>query len=123
MPHSLYLGTDIVQPRLYSYDLKHDLIPSSASSSLPEKAEEYRPSLAAIKHCLSYSIAEIVVNLLTFALFVNSAILIVAGASLSGVGSAGDADIFGIHDLLSSQLSSAAGTIFALALLMSGTSA
>ena len=83
----------------------------------------YRPSLAAIRSCLSYSITELGLSLCIFALFVNSAILIVAGASLSNNADGPPSDLFGIYDLLSSSLAPAAGTIFALALLFSGTSA
>ena len=54
----------------------------------------YRPSLPAIRACLSYSIAELAISLFTFALFVNSAILIVAGASLSSNPSAATASLF-----------------------------
>jgi len=49
--------------------------------------------------------------------------LIVAGSSLYGDTEANNADLFGIHDLLSRSLAPAAGTVFALALLLSGTSA
>jgi len=83
----------------------------------------YLPSQAAIKHSLKYSYAELALSLFTFALFVNSAILIVAGASLYHNPDALDADIFAIHDLLTKSISPAAGTIFALALLLSGISA
>ncbi|KAH8672737.1 transporter protein smf2 [Tricladium varicosporioides] len=122
MPHSLYLGSGIVQPRLLEYDIKHGLAnPSSRSDSVDK--QPYFPSLSAINFCLKYSIAELAVALFTFALFVNSAILITAGASLYGNDAAGDADLFGIHKLLSSSIAPAAGTIFALALLLSGISA
>ena len=133
MPHSLYLGSGIVQPRLKAYDQKKGLIPpdpprpSSRASSLHEgetyEKVTYIPSHAAIKHSLKYSIIEIALSLFTFALFVNSAILIVAGASLYNNPQALETDIFGIHDLLSKSISPAAGTIFALALLLSGISA
>ncbi|UKZ76633.1 hypothetical protein TrVFT333_004340 [Trichoderma virens FT-333] len=129
MPHSLYLGSGIVKPRLKDYDEKHGLMPqepvSAASSTMDGSYDKvfYIPSLAAIKHCLKYSITELALSLFTFALFVNSAILIVAGASLYGNPDALTADIFGIHQLLSSSISSGAGTIFALALLLSGVSA
>ena len=121
MPHSLYLGSGMVQPRLLEFDTK-------AGNDVPSLTERsvknvYRPSLAAVNSCLSYSIAEVVIALFTFALFVNSAILIVAGASLSSNSSAQSATLFGIHDLLSATLAPAAGTVFALALLFSGTSA
>jgi metal iron transporter len=64
-------------------------------------------------------------SLFFFAMFVNSAILIVSGASLSNLPAdqVADADLFSIHDLLSRTLAPAAGTIFALGLLLSGTSA
>lgn len=132
MPHSLYLGSGIVQSRLRDYDETRGLMPPSegqpsAASSLHEDKSGiktyYVPSLSAIKHSLKYSYAETALSLFTFALFVNSAILIVAGASLYGNADALDADIFGIHALLSSSISPAAGTIFALALLFSGISA
>lgn len=128
MPHSIYLGSGIVQPRLRDYDSKHGLLPSelpSESSSTTNSIDKgyYVPSLGAIRHSLKTSIAELAIALLTFALFVNSSILIVAGASLYNNPNALDADIFGIHSLLSGSISPAAGTIFALALLLSGVSA
>ncbi|KAI5922821.1 natural resistance-associated macrophage protein-domain-containing protein [Camillea tinctor] len=130
MPHSLYLGSGIVQSRLLDYDTKRGLLPSdsdtgSTGSSSQDEDEKtyYVPSLKAINHSLKYSYAEVTISLVTFALFVNSAILIVAGASLYQNPEALEADIFGIHDLLSRSISPAAGTIFALALLFSGVSA
>ncbi|KAJ4991980.1 metal ion transporter metal ion transporter [Stagonosporopsis vannaccii] len=126
MPHSLYLGSGIVQPRLREYDDQHSSTslpnPNASTDSLTSSLK-YRPSLAAINHCMSYSIAELAISLFTFALFVNSAILIVAGASLYGQPAAADADLFTIHTLLSHSIAPIAGTLFALALLLSGTSA
>ncbi|KFY67428.1 hypothetical protein V496_01619 [Pseudogymnoascus sp. VKM F-4515 (FW-2607)] len=125
MPHSLYLGSGIVQARLREFDVKSGHFPTrpSNSSSSSLNSIKYQPSLSAIRNCLSYSTVELGIALFTFALFVNSAILITAGASLSNNSSAQDADLFGIHDLLSSTIAPVAGTIFALALLLSGTSA
>ncbi|GAM83769.1 hypothetical protein ANO11243_017590 [Dothideomycetidae sp. 11243] len=117
MPHSLYLGSGTIQPRLLEYDQKH--VPSGP----------YLPSLRAIRHCMRMSVLELTVSLSTFALFVNSAILIVAGASLyspPGTPAADDAtnaSLFAIHDLLSKRISPAAGTLFGTALLLSGISA
>ncbi|KAF3006443.1 hypothetical protein E8E13_002499 [Curvularia kusanoi] len=124
MPHSLYLGSGIVQPRLREYDEQHSStsLRNSDADSVSEELK-YKPSLAAIKHCMSYSIAELAISLFTFALFVNSAILIVAGSSLYGQPEATDADLFSIHNLLSQSIAPVAGTLFALALLLSGTSA
>jgi metal iron transporter len=122
MPHSLYLGSGIVQSRLQEYDINAGNVPASVQSTNAEK-QPYHPSLGAINFCLKYSIAELAISLFTFALFVNSAILIVAGASLSSESSAASADLFGIYDLLSSSIAPAAGTVFALALLLSGVSA
>ncbi|KJZ75153.1 hypothetical protein HIM_05347 [Hirsutella minnesotensis 3608] len=125
MPHSLYLGSGIVQPRLRDYDVRYghasrDLVAAMAADY--DKVT-YVPSHAAIKHSLKYSVLELAISLFTFALFVNSAILIVAGTSLYGMPDADGADIFKIHDLLSQSISRGAGTIFALALLLSGISA
>lgn len=121
MPHSLYLGSGIVQPRLHEFDVKAGLMGATIDSD--QDKQPYVPSLQAIKFCLNYSIAELAISLFTFALFVNSAILIVAGASLYGNDTAADADLFGIYHLLSSSIAPVAGTIFALALLLSGVSA
>ena len=172
MPHSLFLGSGIVQARLREFDEKRGLLPpDQQQASQPQvivtetqgaasdddddednrndqaanhtaslqrhfyfvksKAGEedvtqkytYIPSLAAIRHCYKYSVVEIGISLFTFALFVNSAILIVAGASLYQNPDAIGADIFAIHELLVKTLSPAAGTVFALALLLSGLSA
>ena len=123
MPHSLYLGSGIVQPRLRHFDTVAGTY--TTSQLIPRDSEKftYRPSLAAIRSCMTYSMVEVGLCLFTFALFVNSAILIVAGASLSSNSAAESADLFGIHELLATTLAPVAGTIFALALLLSGTSA
>jgi metal iron transporter len=122
MPHSLYLGSGIVQSRLQEYDINAGNVAASVRSTDSEKLPYY-PSLGAINFCLKYSIAELAISLFTFALFVNSAILIVAGASLSSDSSATSADLFGIYHLLSTSIAPVAGTVFALALLLSGVSA
>jgi len=126
MPHSLYLGSGIVQPRLHDYDTKHNLLSShveSSNASASSQEKFYYPSLSAINHCLKYSIIELALALGTFALFVNSSILIVSGASLSNSPAAANGSLFDIYHLLSSSISKAAGIIFALALLLSGISA
>lgn len=127
MPHSLYLGSGIVQPRLREFDDARAAQTNSTAENLDDSSisseVKYRPSLAAIQACMSYSIVELAISLFTFALFVNSAILIVAGASLYDQPEANDADLFSIHDLLSRSIAPVAGTLFALALLLSGTSA
>jgi metal iron transporter len=133
MPHSLFLGSGIVQPRLRQFDDANGLLDTSrgpyetetnTSRQIPgETLDKYRPTLTAIRSCLKYSIAELATSLFTFALFVNSAILIVAGSALYPSTEATQADLFGIHALLTSSVSKVAGTLFALALLLSGTSA
>ncbi|RNJ55908.1 hypothetical protein D7B24_007904 [Verticillium nonalfalfae] len=127
MPHSLYLGSGIVQPRLREFDAKNGLLSISASTAQQDGEDvdksRYVPSLKAIRHAMTMSSFELGIALFTFALFVNSAILIVAGDSLYGAPNASDADIFSIHELLSQSISTAAGTMFALALLLSGVSA
>lgn len=122
MPHSLYLGSGLVQPRLREFDQTHASATLLETDSLSDTIK-YKPSLAAIQSCMSYSIVELAISLFTFALFVNSSILIVAGASLHGLPEADDADLFSIHVLLADSIAPIAGTLFALALLLSGTSA
>lgn len=122
MPHSLYLGSGLVQPRLRDYDVKHGYYdPQEDSGSEDIK---YRPTIYAIKYSMNYSIAELIISLFTIAIFVNAAILIVAGATLAGnPDAADDADLFSIYQMLQDYLGKAAGTVFALALLFSGQSA
>ncbi|KAL4788172.1 natural resistance-associated macrophage protein-domain-containing protein [Aspergillus varians] len=124
MPHSMFLGSGIVQARLKEFDVLSGYVNPTVVIGSTNGEVEYRPSLHAIRGCMKYSIIELALSLFTFALFINSSILIVAGASIYGTPSAtDDADLFGIYDLLSSSISPAAGTIFALALLLSGLSA
>ncbi|KAG8204967.1 hypothetical protein GWM34_00776, partial [Candida africana] len=186
MPHSLYLGSGLVQARLKDYDIKNGFHKPWGKHSIEEPIQEditvheeddnltpiatpliqhqeqpgfekddestfdgddeeddhYRPSIHAIKDTMSYTIVELVISLFTVALFVNAAILIVAGATLrsgdskfardddNGHESDSDsdddyqnADLFTIYHLLSKHLSPTAGFVFALALLCSGQSA
>ncbi|KAL5362503.1 natural resistance-associated macrophage protein [Aspergillus floccosus] len=123
MPHSMFLGSGVVQSRLKDFDVTQGYVDPSVCIGSTGGEVEYRPSIHAIRGCMKYSIIELTLSLFTFALFVNSAILIVAGASLYGTASADDADLWAIHDLLSSSIAPAAGLIFALALLLSGISA
>jgi metal iron transporter len=124
MPHSIFLGSGVVQSRLRQFDVDAGIVDAD---SLPDESndlnEKYRPSISAINSCLHYSVIELASSLFTFALFINSAILIVAGAWLYKNSEAEEADLFGIHALLSRTIAPIAGTLFALALLLSGTSA
>lgn len=123
MPHSLFLGSGVVQSRLKDFDVTTGYVDSTVPMGSNGGEVEYRPTIYAIRACMKYSIIELTLSLFTFALFVNSAILIVAGASLYDVPGGADADLFGIHKLLSSSISPGAGLVFALALLLSGISA
>lgn len=124
MPHSLFLGSGLVQPRLREWDVANGTAPAPDSSKDSEEEYfAYKPTIGAIKYCLKYSIIELVTTLFTLALFVNSAILIVSGATLYGNSDASTADLYGIHSLLRQYISKGAGTIFMLALLLSGQSA
>jgi manganese transport protein len=96
MPHNLYLHSSIVQTRRYGEDLE-------------SKREAIR--FATIDSTVA----------LTSALFINSAILIMAAATFHGKGHEAVADISDAYKLLSPLLgTSVAATVFALALLMSG---
>ena len=110
MPHSLYLGSALNQPRLQHFDIQHNNYSRTVAEHSDDDdtsmapPEKYRPSLQAIHSCMKYSIIELAISLFTFALFINSAILIVCGASLYSVDAAQDADLFGIYNLLRAQL-------------------
>lgn len=121
MPHTIYLGSGLVQSRMRDFDHENDKYHEARSSDSKFAIMLYRPTLSAIKSCMSYTIAELCITLFTVAIFVNSAILIVAAASLSE--SAQDADLPGMYRLFVSTIGQGAGTIFALGLLFSGISA
>lgn len=124
MPHSLFLGSELCQPRLREFEINEGLAPAENSTDdTAGSGSAYHPSVATIRSCLKYSAVELSISLFTFALFVNSAILIVAGSALYGTPNAANANLFGVYHLLSHNLGRAAGTMFALALLLSGTSA
>jgi metal iron transporter len=120
MPHAIFLGSHVTLPRVREFDRKHH--PERISKD--DNGEDYKwtPSISAIRATLSYSIAELIISLSTFAMFVNCAILIVAGAALYGSEDAQGEDLFSIHALLSTTLAPVAGTLFALGLLFSGQS-
>lgn len=123
MPHSLFLGSGLVQPRLREFDTENNYYKVPEGEDPEEAYYAYRPSEKAIKYAMKYSITELGITLFTFALFVNSAILIVSAASLYGTPEAANADLYAIHDLLSYTIAPAVGTLFMLALLFSGQSA
>ncbi|KAI9231537.1 MAG: NRAMP family, partial [Podila humilis] len=102
MPHNLYLHSSIVKLR--------------ASKELNKLAS----SQASIYTFWDSTVA------LTFALYVNSAILIVSAATFKykfpDADNSGLADFFDAFHLLSSYLGKGAGYVFAIALLMAGQS-
>lgn len=151
MIHSLFLGSGIVQPRLREYDVQNGYVKledvyeeegdvQDDDNILNEKSEkeikiiqrereakffynDYKPSYQAINYSYKYSLAELFISLFSVAIFVNSAILIVAGSTLNNTPQAIGADLYTIHSLLSTTLAPAVGTVFMLALLFSGQSA
>lgn len=110
MPHCLYLGSGIVQPRLRFFDAKHDLLPQHLQSPSYDRRsidkDYYIPSLRAIRHSYMTSAIELAVALFTFTLFIDSSIVIVSGVSLHDSPDAPEADIFSVHKLLSESMSS-----------------
>ncbi|KAK4209344.1 natural resistance-associated macrophage protein-domain-containing protein [Rhypophila decipiens] len=149
MPHALYVGTALSRARLYDFDTKHSSTAantsnrrrnsSSSSSSDSTASRNYRPSVQAIKSCLSYSIAELSLTLFTVAIFVNSALVIIAGSAFykqpddpssldrRDEPEPGEAevssDLYSLFDLFSTTIAPAAGIMFAVSLLFSGISA
>ena len=98
MPHNLYLHSSIVQTRAY--------------------AETTEGKRTAVRYAFIDSTVA-----LSFALFINAAILIVAAATFFRSGHGEVAEIQQAHELLTPLLGvSGAGTVFALALLASGQS-
>jgi len=95
MPHNLYLHSSIVQTRKYE-------------QNAPGK-----------KVAVKYAFIDSTIAL-SFALFINAAILIVAAATFHTTGNTEVAEIQDAYKLLTPLLGAGASTVFALALLASG---
>lgn len=120
MPHSLYLGSSTVIPRIRACDERRGYVSDPSES---EMHMLYRPSRDSIRRSMPYSVSELAIALFSVALFVNSAILIIAASTMYGNPEAANADLFGLYDLLKSYLSKGAAVVFMVALLCSGQSA
>jgi len=95
MPHNLYLHSSIVQTR------------------------RYEETVAGKQEAVKFAFLDSTIAL-SFALFINAAILIVAAATFHSSGNQGVAEIQDAHKLLTPLLGAGASTVFALALLASG---
>ncbi|KAG0198917.1 hypothetical protein BGX33_011999 [Mortierella sp. NVP41] len=137
MPHNLYLHSSIVKLRTRREltDLASSQASMSSTSDLMTVDQrqvmlEDDKGAVSLKHStirstLRYTFWDSTVAL-TFALYVNSAILIVAAATFKykhpDVDNSGLADFFSAFELLGQYLGQAAGYLFAVALLMAGQS-
>jgi metal iron transporter len=121
MPHTLYLGSGLVQARMRDFDRDQNTLHEVKASDSKFAISLYRPTLSTIKACMSYTIAELCIVLFIVAVFVNSAVLIVAGAAFTPDDS--NADLPGLYKLFNDTIGNGTGTIFALSLLFSGISA
>ncbi|KAF4120154.1 LOW QUALITY PROTEIN: metal iron transporter [Geosmithia morbida] len=125
MPHNFHLGSGIVQSRLYGFDVKHGLVPEDDLLSSEGGIDNgyYVPSVKAIRHSYVASAAELALSIFTFALFVNSAIVIVAGPSLYNNPDAPDADISAMHGLPTQSISIIPSIVIAASVGKSGLNA
>jgi metal iron transporter len=121
MPHTIYLGSGLVQARMRELDRIDGHLHEVKASDSKFAISLYRPTRSTIKACMSYTIAELCIVLFVVAVFVNSAVLIVAGAAFTPDDS--DADLPGLYQLFNDTIGNGTGTIFALSLLFSGVSA
>jgi manganese transport protein len=95
MPHNLYLHSSIVQTR------------------------QYEETPAGKREAVRFAFIDSTIAL-SFALFINAAILIIAAATFHTSGHSGVGEIQDAYKLLTPLLGAGASTIFALALLASG---
>lgn len=121
MPHTIYLGSGLVQARMRDVDRLHNRLHEVKASESKYAMMLYRPTLSTIKSCMSLIITELCTTLFIVAVFVNSANLIVAGASFTPDDQ--DADLKGLYELFVDTLGHGSGIVFALSLLFSGISA
>jgi manganese transport protein len=97
MPHNLYLHSSIVQTR------------------------KYEENATGKREAVRYAFVDSTIAL-TFALFINASILVVAAATFHSTGNTAVAEIQDAYKLLTPLLGAGASTVFALALLASGQS-
>ncbi|OZJ03992.1 hypothetical protein BZG36_04045 [Bifiguratus adelaidae] len=137
MPHNLYLHSHMVLVRrsISARSLqdieqdKEELMALSNESSRDETSSVLARLVAGVKQdinrTLRFSTLDSTIAL-TYALFVNSAILIVSAANFyyqtSDASEIGNGDLITAHDLLKQHLGPVAGLVFAIALLASGQS-
>lgn len=121
MPHTIYLGSGLVQPRMREIDRLNNRLHTVKASDSKYAISLYKPTLSTIRSTMSYTIAELCITLFIVAIFVNSAVLIIAGATFTN--DAADADLPGLYRIFVETIGQASGTIFAVSLLASGISA
>lgn len=119
MPHSLYLGSAQAIARVREHDMDNGYSPQQRGESI----DDYKPSVYAIRSTVVYAVVELCAALLSVALFVNSAILIVAGDTLYNLPDDATADLFSLNGTLKQYLGNSVAKIFFVALLFSGLSA
>jgi metal iron transporter len=125
MPHALYVGSAVARPRLLEYDIKFQVttFKDANQETTPNSSVDrfYRPSLRAIQSCLKYSAWELVLTIFIVAVFVNSALVIIAGSAFYGQDDF--SDLYSLYDLFQAQISNGVAVVFAVSLLFSGISA
>jgi metal iron transporter len=119
MPHALYVGSSISQPRLLDYDTKYH-ITTYRQGQTPIDIF-YRPSLRAIKSTLRYATWDLCLSIFVIGLFVNSAPEIIAGAAFAQDGDF--TDLYSLYHLFQTGINKLAATIFAVGFLFPGISA
>ncbi|KAK6346871.1 hypothetical protein TWF696_006976 [Orbilia brochopaga] len=125
MPHTIYLGSSVVLARLRNFDVKTKAYEPPEDTDEKEPTVIYRPSLAAIKSCMRYSIVELCSTLLIIAIFVNAGTMIVAAATFADIDDddgdidVEDADLFALYDLFADRISVTGANLFAAGLMLS----
>lgn len=134
MPHNLYLHSHIVKLRVFRGDAQFakadGLTLGDDARTAPLSGDSggevviippRRRNIGNINSVVIHSAIDLLVAL-AFAVFVNSAILIVGGAALFRKEGGESADLFDGYALLNKNLGKTAGVIYAVALLLSGQS-
>lgn len=114
MPHVIYLHSSLVQPRMASF-----LVRSGTTDA--ERVEAATQLLSFRRRYLRYELIDIMVAM-NGAWLINSAMLIMAAAALSGVNADAISKLEIAHQTLGPLLGSLAQVAFAVALLCSGLS-
>lgn len=121
MPHALILGSCVRQ----TFEAATCRNCPKARAKAVEKINAGLPTESVLRSSIRFNVCEIALSLITIPMFINTAILIIAGKTMYNKQASKniDEDLFAIHHFFLQVASPAIANIFAVSMLLSGISA